>query len=323
MKKKDYLLSMTELKNILKQQTKENLVSMVAECYKNSDKIKELISVKYAGNDAVKQIFEGYKIKIQDVFFPDKLSGRLMLSEARKAISDFKKLCNDEELILDLMLFYVETGVEATNTYGDLYEEFYNSVEKMYLSVIETINNHKDSRIFSVLSKRLKAVVDDTGGIGWGFHDNLTDMYQEIKWLEIGDIGADTDELGKIKEYISERLAKRADIPELKDKPVNEIVSGAINADEVFLSKMDKQHRSYSNDEEMDFIEKRTDIEHELIELILWQRYCYEMENDYWEYTEGKCKNCGSSELYIKEVPDEDFADKIICKKCGTEYIRE
>jgi len=73
----------------------------------------------------------------------------------------------------------------------------------------------------------------------------------------------------------------------------------------------------------MDFIEKRTDIDHDLIEMILWQRYCYEMENDYWEYTEGKCQKCGSSELYLKEVPGEDYADKIICKECGTEFIRE
>lgn len=78
-KNKDYLLSMTELKKILKQQTKEDLVSLLAECYKNNDKIKELISAKYAGNDAVKQILEDYKIKIQNVFFPDRFSGRLML----------------------------------------------------------------------------------------------------------------------------------------------------------------------------------------------------------------------------------------------------
>jgi len=152
MKNKDYLLNITELKSILNQQTKENLVGLLTECYKNNEKIKELISAKYAGNDAVKQILEDYKIKIQNVFFPDRLSGKLMLSEARKAIHNFKKLCNDEELILDLMLFYVETGVEATNTYGDLYEEFYSSIEKMYWSVIEAINKYKDSRIFSVLS---------------------------------------------------------------------------------------------------------------------------------------------------------------------------
>ena len=68
---------------------------------------------------------------------------------------------------------------------------------------------------------------------------------------------------------------------------------GVINVDEVFLNKMDNQHRSYSNDEEIDFIKKNTDIDYQLTELILWQRYCYEMENDYWEYTEGECENCG------------------------------
>ncbi|MCY6354188.1 hypothetical protein [Clostridium sp. ZS2-4] len=47
------------------------------------------------------------------------------------------------------------------------------------------------------------------------------------------------------------------------------------------------------------------------------------MENDYWQYDAGKCSECGSSKLYIKEVPNEDFADKVICKMCGTEFIRE
>ena len=61
----------------------------------------------------------------------------------------------------------------------------------------------------------------------------------------------------------------------------------------------------------------------ELIEFILWQKCCYEMDNDYWQYSEGKCSKCGSHELYIKEVPSEDFANQVICKMCGTEFVRE
>ena len=45
------------------------------------------------------------------------------------------------------------------------------------------------------------------------------------------------------------------------------------------------------------------------------------MENDYWEY-EGECSKCGSDKLYIKEAPNEDFSDQVICKECGTEFIR-
>lgn len=323
MKNKDYLLSITELKDVLKQQTKEDLINLLAECYKNNNMIKEFISAKYAGADAINQIFEINKIRIANVFFPDRLSGKLMLSEARKAIGDFKKLCKDEKRILDLMLYYVEMGVEFTNMYGDLYEEFYNSVEKMYWSVIEAINKHKDSGIYVAFSKRLKAVVDDTGGIGWGFHDNLNHMYHEIKWLEIGDIDADMSDLDKIKEYISSRLVRRTDISGLVGKPVNDFVAKVIDVDKVFLNKMDEQHRSYSNDEEIKFIMERTDLDFQTVELILWQRNCYEMENDYWKYTEGECKKCGSGELFLREVPDEDYADMIVCKECGTEFIRE
>jgi len=69
-------------------------------------------------------------------------------------------------------------------------------------------------------------------------------------------------------------------------------------------------------------IAERTGYSFELVEFILWQRYCYEMENDYWTYDREKCSKCGSSELYLKEVPNVDFADQVICKKCGTEFRR-
>jgi predicted nucleic-acid-binding Zn-ribbon protein len=108
------------------------------------------------------------------------------------------------------------------------------------------------------------------------------------------------------------------DSPEIIKTEISEI----INADEVFLSRMDVQFRSYSNDDEHDFISNKTAYSLELIELILWQGCCYEMDNDNWKYTMGKCSKCGSGELYTREVQNEDFQDKIICKMCGTEFIR-
>ncbi len=40
----------------------------------------------------------------------------MRLSEAKNAISKFKKLANDELKTLDLMLYYVEVGTDFTNT---------------------------------------------------------------------------------------------------------------------------------------------------------------------------------------------------------------
>ncbi|HOJ11790.1 MAG TPA: DUF6155 family protein [Clostridiales bacterium] len=325
MKKDEHLLSITELRNILKQWSRESLIDLLVDCYKINSQVKEYISAKYAGQDTIEHIFETYKNKVHDVFFPRSMSAQFKIGEARKAVNDFKKICSDEKLVIDLMLYYVEMGVEFTNTYGDIGESFYNSVESMYQSVIAAINKHKNPATFNMLSKRLKAVVDDTDGIGWGFHDNLSDMYHDIKWLDAGDIDVDLAALQTTKTYISSRLEKRKNLPGIDGSKLNieEITSRVIDADEIFLDKMDKQGRSYSNDEEYDFIVKKTGFATELIELILWQRYCYEMENDFWQYTEGECKKCGNNKLYLKEVPGEDYADRVVCKECGTELSRD
>ena len=172
-KKNEYLLSISEVKNILKSQSKEDLIKLVIDSYKAIPQLKEYITVKYADQDTIEQITEVYKNKIYNVFFPKSMSAQFKISNAKKAISDFKKLCSDQRFVIDIMLYYVEMGVEFTNTYGDIDEDFYNSVEGMYEAVVNDINKCQDSKIFRVYSDRLKSVIDNTRGIGWGFHDGL------------------------------------------------------------------------------------------------------------------------------------------------------
>jgi tetratricopeptide (TPR) repeat protein len=322
MKKNEYLLSLAEFKNILKQQNRDTLMELLIESYKAVPQLKEFITAKYADQNTMKQIFETYKNTVHNVFFPGNMRAQFKIGEARKAVNNFKKLCTDEKLAIGLMLYYVEMGVEFTNTYGDISESFYSSVESMYQAIIDSINKHKDPEIFNVLNKRLKAVVDDTSGIGWGFHDNIGDMYYDIKWLDITDIDMNENNLQELKKYISTRLKNRNNLPKFDAKlSIDGIIGNIVEADEIFLHKMDKQHKSYSDDEEYDYIFEKTGIDKELVELVLWQRCCFEMENDNWQF-EGKCSKCGSTMLYIKEIPNEDFADRVVCKLCETEFIR-
>ena len=53
----------------------------------------------------------------------------------------------------------------------------------MYWAVIETLNKSDDERLYQMFSERLKAVVDDSNGIGWGFYDGLCDSYYSLKWV--------------------------------------------------------------------------------------------------------------------------------------------
>ena len=321
-KKDEHLLSVSEVKNMLKEKSRDELLELLLESYKTIPLLKEYISVKYGSQDNIEKILKDYKNKIYNVFFPKNMKTQFKISDAKKAVNEFKKLCSSEELTIELMLYYVEMGIEFANTYGDINEAFYNSVATMYEAVVSAINKQDDSEIYNNLNYRLKAVVENTNAMGWGFHDELSDIYWQIKWLDIEDVDLDENELNNIKTYIVARLEKRKDLPSFgKNIALGEVVSEIVDADEVFLSRMDARSMNYSNDEEFDFIQKRTCYSEELIEIILWQKCCYEMENDYWEY-EGKCSRCGSDKLYTKEVPNVDFADQVICKECGTEFIR-
>ncbi|MTI85656.1 MAG: hypothetical protein FH756_17605 [Firmicutes bacterium] len=61
--------------------------------------------------------------------------------------------------------------MEFTNTYGDITDNFYYSVESVYASITDMLGKVKDGKLIDEFQPRLKAIVDDTDEIGWGFHD--------------------------------------------------------------------------------------------------------------------------------------------------------
>ncbi|MEH6579651.1 MAG: DUF6155 family protein [Amphritea sp.] len=98
------------------------------------------------------------------------------LSVAKKAISDYKKTSSSDTNLADIMFFYVECGVEFTNTYGDINERFYSSMESVYISVCEFIVKSNQENNFQ---ERALNIVTDTSGCGWGFHEALVETYYE------------------------------------------------------------------------------------------------------------------------------------------------
>lgn len=102
------------------------------------------------------ELFKQAKKKVKNESFLDKGDGRLCLNEAKKAITDFKKLTGDEFKTAELMLYYVELGVEYTNSFGDIYESFYSSMETMYEKVLQICSQREE--IFNALADRLKQV---------------------------------------------------------------------------------------------------------------------------------------------------------------------
>ena len=171
------LITNTQIKKTIKDCERDECVDIILEIAESCPQAREFLTLKFTENQ--NDILEKYKDKVRYEFFPPRGFGRLNLREAKKAISDFKKLCPDKIMVIDLMLFYVENCVEFTNNYGDIDERFYNSAESVYEQAVREVNIAGASA-YAKFADRLEAVVNNTSGIGWGFHDCLQDIYNGL-----------------------------------------------------------------------------------------------------------------------------------------------
>lgn len=164
-------MGLTDIKKELKKIDKNKLIDLVVELYKKNKSVKEYFDFYVNPNE--KELFIKYRDKVFEAFYP-KRGYTLKLKDGKQAISDFKKLGPSQELIADLMLFYVEVGVHYTNNFGDIDEAFYSSLESTFVAALTLM---RKENILDKFANRASNVVSDTADIGWGFHDYLGDVY--------------------------------------------------------------------------------------------------------------------------------------------------
>lgn len=168
-------MGINELRRELKIMDKDKLIDLIIDLYKKNKLVKEFFDF-YVNPHYENELLENYKNKVYRAFYP-RGSYDYNLKDAKKAISDFKKLGTSPKLLADLMLFYVETGVKYTNDFGDINEAFYYSLEATFHDALTLM---KKENILDDFKERARKVVDDTSGIGWGFHDYLYDVWTEF-----------------------------------------------------------------------------------------------------------------------------------------------
>ncbi len=79
------------------------------------------LAVTFMGEAAVETIYLEYRKKVQDIFFPSRGRGNLDFAAAKQAIAEFERVTGSKKFATDLRLFFVEEGIDFTNTYGDIY----------------------------------------------------------------------------------------------------------------------------------------------------------------------------------------------------------
>ena len=168
-------ITLTVLKDHLKNLSKPQLEKEISFLFKTYPSVKEYYNANL-GNE--NEVMEDYREQIVSEFSPTALVEypKFRISKAKKALSDFKKISKSPENIAELMVSYVEAGVVGTNMFGDIDEPFYDSMTSMYERTYKFIIKEG---LLPLFSERLAEIVSNTEGIGWGFHDMLSDIHCE------------------------------------------------------------------------------------------------------------------------------------------------
>jgi len=166
--------SLSDLKKALTKKSKADLVSEISILYQKFPQVKEFYQAQ-AGKP--EDVLKKYKTIIEKEFIEGKARGlpKGRLSVGKKAISDFKKLTKDPELITELMLTFVESVSWFNTEYGPDRETFYTSPENMFEKVLELMK--KNNLLIKYKSGAKKIVINATDG--WGHQDSLHERYED------------------------------------------------------------------------------------------------------------------------------------------------
>ena len=69
----------------------------------------------------------------------------------------------------------MENGTKFTHEFGDIDERFYNSIESA-LQELATLLRGEARGLYPQFASRLTKVMELSDGIGWGFHDFVSDV---------------------------------------------------------------------------------------------------------------------------------------------------
>lgn len=165
-------LSWTDVRKIVSRHDRKALIGLVQELYSLNAENKDYLHTKFELIDPLGH----YKNVIRDAVNPDDYMQPIRLAVGRKAISQYKKAIGRPLGEIELMVCYVECGNQCTLEYGDIDEPFYNSMISMFDKVVTTILKMDQSAVKKYI-ERLHRVVKKSSGIGWGYYDDMADIF--------------------------------------------------------------------------------------------------------------------------------------------------
>lgn len=170
-------MSKAKLKKHLASLPKEQVIDVLLELYDARKEAKDYLEFYLAPNSTAE--LEKRKKEIKKEFFPERgFSEKPSFIKCRRVISDFQKMHSSPADVADLMLFYIEQGCEYTITYGDMWEQYYDTLERNFAKAIDFIFLNQ---LLANYTERIERIIQSVSHCGWGFYDCLQDIYGDYR----------------------------------------------------------------------------------------------------------------------------------------------
>ena len=169
MSKREKIITWKDVKTVLSKEDKHGLMELIKNLYSLNEENKIFMETQYSLVDPL----EPYKVIIDDSINPDLMDRQtLSLAEGRRAISRYRKAVGDPLGLIELMVYYVECGNTLTLNYGDIDEQFYDSLMSMFDNILKHLAK-SDKKTVDKYLPRLQDIVNEVKGMGWGYYDYL------------------------------------------------------------------------------------------------------------------------------------------------------
>jgi hypothetical protein len=158
----------------LKGYDRDGLLQLIGDMYQLSPENRDFLQARFMLDpDRAKP----FKKRLRMALNPDAF-GKFDydLAVAKRAIREFSQASSDPGAIADLMIYAVECGNRFTLNCGDIDEDFYDGLIEIYAAAIKIVLQlPKDVR--STYRRRLEKIMESSDGIGWGYHDDLGNLF--------------------------------------------------------------------------------------------------------------------------------------------------
>jgi len=166
--------SWEKARSSLKGYDRDGLLQLVGEMYQLSSENRNFLQARLMPDPGRAAPF---KKRLRKALNPDAVGKDCYdLAMAKRTIREFSQAISDPEAIADLMTYAVECGNRFTLNCGDIDEDFYDGLIEIYAAAIKKVMQlPKDAR--STYRRRLEKIMESSDGIGWGYHDDLGNLF--------------------------------------------------------------------------------------------------------------------------------------------------